>query len=318
MYKTTNEGLPTPTANLAINRSRIKLYGKNSEAPTYYLQKGQEFQIELFNPTKDTIMAKIFLNGKPIAQGGLVLKPAQRVFLDRYIDVARKFKFDTYEVANTSESRRAIEDNGDFKVEFYKEQTPNNYNNIFLNSRSFGSTTNSSNFGGTVNTNYHTTTLDLCNLNTTLTTNGVVGTTTNINGAITGNINGIQSLTSSNSSSKIGVLHDDVTLDWMDQEYSRNLSPEVEPKKSIRSRSFAKKKAIETGRVEAGSHSDQTLETVYMNWEYTAFHTIEYKMLPLSQKVNTVEDTQVKRYCTNCGGKNKANFKFCPICGTQV
>lgn len=293
MYKRTNEGTPTPTANLAINRSRIKLYGKNSEVPTYYLQKGQEFQIELFNPTKDTIMAKISLNGKPIAQGGLVLKPAQRVFLDRYIDVARKFKFDTYEVANTSESRKAIEDNGDFKVEFYKERTPNNYNNhIYLgNTRGFSGTLTNGH-SGDVNT-YNSTTLGLTDMNTTL----------------TANINGIVGSSAS---------HNEVTLDFMDQNLSRDFAPELEePKKSIL-RSLKSKKSIETGRVEAGSRSDQTLETVYMNWEYTPFHSIEYKMLPLSQKVNTVEDTQVKRYCTNCGSKNKPNFKFCPICGTQV
>jgi hypothetical protein len=286
MYKTTNDGVPTPTANLAINRSRIKLYGKNSEVPTYYLQKGQEFQIELFNPTKDTIMAKISLNGKPIAQGGLVLKPAQRVFLDRYIDVARKFKFDTYEVANTSESRKAIEDNGDFKVEFYKERTPNNYNPIYLGSRDFGGNYNPTYFGGTVD--YNTATLGLTNINTTL----------------TANVNSI-----------VGA-----SMDFMDQNLSRERTLDLEePKKSIlRSRSLKSKKSIETGRVEAGSRSDQTLETVYMNWEYTPFHSIEYKMLPISQKVNTVEDTQIKRYCTNCGSKNKPNFKFCPICGTQV
>lgn len=289
MYKTTNGGIPTPTANLAINRSRIKLYGKNSEVPTYYLQKGQEFQIELYNPTKDTIMAKISLNGKPIAQGGLVLKPAQRVFLDRYIDVARKFKFDTYEVSNTSETRKAIEDNGDFKVEFYKEQTPNIYNQHYFGSRDFGGI-NTPYFLDTVNT-YNTTTLGLTDMNTTLTTNNIVGSS---------------------------ASHGDLSLDFMDQNLSRNFGAELEePKKSLL-RSFKSKKSIETGRVEAGSRSDQTLETVYMNWEYTPFHSIEYKMLPISQKVNTVEDTQVKRYCTNCGSRNKSNFKFCPICGTQV
>ena len=120
--KKTKTGVPTPQANIAINKSRIKLYGKTSKTPTYYLKKGQEFEIELFNPTKDTIMAKISLNGKPIAQGGLVLKPGVRVFLDRYIDVARKFKFDTYEVGNTAAVKKAIEDNGDFKVEFFREQ----------------------------------------------------------------------------------------------------------------------------------------------------------------------------------------------------
>jgi len=297
MYKTTNDGLPTPTANLAINRSRIKLYGKDSKAPTYYLQKGQEFQIELFNPTKDTIMAKIFLNGKPIAQGGLVLKPAQRVFLDRYIDVAKKFKFDTYEVENTSESRKAIEDNGDFKVEFYKERIPNNYNiNPYLG--------NGRGFSGTII--YDTTT----GTNTGVNYNHL--TTTNVNGVVSSTSN---YSTDVNTSSKIGAVHDgNNTLDFMDQEFSRNIAPEPNKLKRV----LRSNKSIETGRVEVGSSSDQTLETVYMSWEYSPFHSIEYKMLPVSQKINTVEDTQVKRYCTNCGGKNKTNFKFCPICGTQV
>ena len=50
-----------PTANLTVNKSRIKLYDKQGEMPTYYLQSGQEFQIELFNPTTDVILAKIQL-----------------------------------------------------------------------------------------------------------------------------------------------------------------------------------------------------------------------------------------------------------------
>ena len=113
-----------PTANIAVNKSRIKLYSKGVEMPTYYLQKGQEFQIELFNPTSDVVLAKVNLNGKPISQGGLVLNPGQRVFLERYLDVAKKFLFDTYEVSNTEEVKKAIEDNGDFKVEFFKEIVP--------------------------------------------------------------------------------------------------------------------------------------------------------------------------------------------------
>lgn len=289
MYKKTNEGLPTPTANIAINRSRIKVYGKNSKVPTYYLKKGQEFQIELFNPTKDTIMAKISLNGKPIAQGGLVLKPAQRVFLDRYIDVAKKFKFDTYEVANTSETRQAIEDNGDFKVEFYKERIPVNYNHNPI--VTLGNPSGTYYGGNTTGGIGHDTTTDVNYLNTAHSTQlDVVGTVT---------------------TTYVGATLD--SLEFMPQELSRKSISDIEPKKRKRV-----KKSIETGRVEAGSQSDQTLETVYMNWEYTPFHSIEYKMLPVSQKVNTVESVTVKRYCTNCANKNKSSFKFCPVCGTKV
>jgi len=286
MYKTTNEGLPTPTANIAINQSRIKLYGKKSKVPTYYLQKGQEFQIELYNPTKDTIMAKISLNGKPIAQGGLVLKPAQRVFLDRYIDVAKKFKFDTYEVANNVTNQKAIEDNGDFKVEFYREQTPIDYNpNPII--------TLGGSFGGYENTYFNTT--------------GSLGDDTlgltNVNATASG---------SNYSADNIPTMD---SMDFMDQ----NLERKVEPRSMLRSKKALKsKKSIETGRVEQGSESKQTLTTVYMNWEYTPFHSIEYKMKPISQKVNTVDNIKVKRYCTNCGNKQKPNFKFCPSCGTKA
>ena len=119
-----NTGVSTPQAFIAINKSRMKQYNKSTKTPIYYLQKGQEFQLELFNPTSGTILAKIFLNGNGISQGGLVLRPGERIFLDRYIDVAKKFLFDTYEVENTSEVKKAIEDNGDFKVEFYREYIP--------------------------------------------------------------------------------------------------------------------------------------------------------------------------------------------------
>ena len=59
MKKTTN-GVVTPIALICINKSRLKVYHKE-KTPTYYLQKGQEFQIELFNPTSETVLAKICL-----------------------------------------------------------------------------------------------------------------------------------------------------------------------------------------------------------------------------------------------------------------
>jgi rRNA maturation endonuclease Nob1 len=58
--------------------------------------------------------------------------------------------------------------------------------------------------------------------------------------------------------------------------------------------------------------------TVDKKFEYWAFHTIEYKMLPVSQKINTVEDINVKRYCTNCGAKLGKGDKFCSSCGTKA
>jgi ribosomal 50S subunit-recycling heat shock protein len=269
--KTSNiNGVPTPTANIAINKGRLKVYNKKSEAPTYYLQKGQEFEIELFNPTTGNILAKISLNGKPIAQGGLVLRPGERVFLDRYIDVARKFKFDTYEVANTNEVKKAIENNGDFKVEFYSEYIPP------APDVSIG-ITNLANQG---------------NL-------GLYGATFDLT-----SFSDVQAIATAS-----------VGANGFRSKYEKTASHK--PVKKLKSKRSISRDTIETGRVEMGSASNQKMTTVNMDWLTIPFHTVEYKMLPVSQKINTTQSINVKRYCTNCGTKQKPNFKFCPNCGTK-
>ena len=101
----------------------------------------------------------------------------------------------------------------------------------------------------------------------------------------------------------------------------RNILGDVEgmndvKRSPIRSRKLSK--TIETGRVEQGSVSDQKFKTVNKNFEYFPFHTIEYKLMPLSQKINTVADISVKRYCTNCGHKLGKTDKFCSNCGKKA
>lgn len=314
--KTLNYMAPkVPTANLAVNKSRIKLYNKQGDLPSYYLQKGQEFQIELFNPTTDAILAKITLNGNVISQGGLVINPGQRIFLDRYLDVAKKFLFDTYEVANTKEVKEAIENNGDFKVEFYREMKPRVRNPIITlgTGRSiFGGPNydqgiiryNSTNTGGYV---HNTTTVPT---SFTTSTNGGSYTTTGLN--LTGNISNTSTV-SSNALYSSTITDGTVTMDWMATEKSVDLS--IPRTRSLKSK---KSKSIETGRVEEGSHSDQKFKTVDKDFEWFAFHTIEAKLLPVSQKVNTAEDINVKVYCTNCGAKLGKGHKFCASCGTKA
>ena len=292
MYLNYQQAPSVPTANIAVNKSRLKVYKNTGDMPTYYLKKGQEFQIELFNPTTDVILAKITLNGNPISQGGLVLNPGQRVFLDRYLDVAKKFLFDTYEVSNTEEVKKAIEKNGDFKVEFYRERVPNYFNTLTINSN------NTRGFGGTLINNsgsgsYTTTNLVNGSNSTFTNTSGHIGTTALYNASL-------------------DVLGNSITLDSMNDTLSLDLEPS--PTKSLKSRS----KSIETGRVEKGSDSDQKVVTVNKEFEYWAFHTVEYKMLPVSQKINTVDDIQVKVYCTNCGAKLGKGHKFCGQCGTKA
>lgn len=302
-----------PIAHICINKSRVKIYDKETD-PKIYLSKQTEFQIELFNPTTDVVLAKITLNGNPISQGGLVLNPGQRVFLERYLDIAKKFLFDTYEVANTKEVQKAIENNGDFKVEFFRERTP--YHNPFIlttNHRTIYGGPNTLNINGILVGNStggyvgQTTT----NINNTFTTNsanstntlGLTGMITNTS-TLTSGTNALFNQTASNTSS--------VTMDSLydsNVTYSQRTEPIKRSKKSL---------LVETGRVEKGSSSDQKIKTIDKDFEYFSFHTIECKMLPISQKINTAEDINVKVYCTNCGAKLGKGHKFCSSCGTKA
>ena len=106
-----------PSANITTKKSRLKEYGN-----TVYLNDGTQFEIELFNPKDKPVLAKIKLNGSYISSSGLILKPGQRVFLERFIDVDKKFKFETYEVEDSKEAVNAIRNNGLVEVEFYDEQ----------------------------------------------------------------------------------------------------------------------------------------------------------------------------------------------------
>ncbi len=109
------------TAHIALNNNRIKTY-----ADFVYLKDGDEFQIELYNPYQVSVLARIYVNDNLISASGLVIRPGQRYFLDRYIDKNQKFKFNTYELGEllTPEVEEAIKKNGSVKVEFYKEFVP--------------------------------------------------------------------------------------------------------------------------------------------------------------------------------------------------
>jgi hypothetical protein len=116
MYTVLNNGSSVPQSFITKGKQRLKQY-----VDTVYLENGDEFEIELFNPTQNKILAKIELNGNDIGNG-IVLRPGERVFLERYIDDVKKFKFDTYFV-NTSNNEvlNAISKNGDVIVKFYNE-----------------------------------------------------------------------------------------------------------------------------------------------------------------------------------------------------
>ena len=120
-----NFGSKEPSAFITVRKQRQKQNGKN-----VYLHDRTEFEIELHNPTNDSILAKISLNGNRISNSGVVLKPGERVFLERYLDEDRKFLFETYEVSDNKTNQRAIENNGLVIVEFFNKILFTNYGHL--------------------------------------------------------------------------------------------------------------------------------------------------------------------------------------------
>jgi len=116
--------VPSPTAHITVNRNRVKNYDSS-----VYLKDGTNFEIELWNPTTYKVLASIQIDGKSISTNGIIVKPGQRVYLERWIDNPRKFMFSTYEVENNQETKKAISENGRISISFYYENMKNFYPN---------------------------------------------------------------------------------------------------------------------------------------------------------------------------------------------
>jgi hypothetical protein len=151
-----------PEAFVTKGKKRIKQFDGQ-----VYLSDGDEYEIELFNPTQEVLLAKIKIDGDYIAGGGIVLRRGERVFLERFLDSPEKFKFSTYVVnGNNTEVQDAIANNGYVEIEFYSEYKPT-WNSGFLttgtnthtingNPVTYTTTNNSGNFtltSGTTTTN---------------------------------------------------------------------------------------------------------------------------------------------------------------------
>lgn len=151
---------PNPYFHITKAKGRLKLTENG-----VYLNNNDEFEIELFNPTQSKVLAKVYINNKVLSYGGIILKPAERVFLERYLDDNKKFKFTTYSVESGSqEVNEAIKFNGIVKVEFYNEETPiytlgNNSSITWTRSPYYGSTIGS----GHINLNGNFTNINATN-----------------------------------------------------------------------------------------------------------------------------------------------------------
>jgi hypothetical protein len=229
-----------------------------------FLNDGDEFEIELFNPLTVSVLADIKLNGQSISKTGLVVKPGQRVYLDCFIDDRKKFKFSTYEIENSGEALEATANNGVLEVFFYKEDVitldnwqrrfdriivekhyPYNpypwYNpyRVYYGSPIYGTTTNNA--------------------------NGIIGTTTTTNAIYSSN-----SINCSYTS--------DVDLSNLNIAGSNNMN-------SINS--------IETGRVEKGEDSKQKFTEVDMDFEKHYIASTIIQILPESRKPTEVKNVKI-------------------------
>lgn len=289
--KTTKSGSnDTPQAWVAIKRNRQKIYdGKGSTPSQIFLKDGQEFEIELYNPTSSRYLVKFKINGKYQSDRGLILNPGQRYFLDRFIDEDRKLAFQTYEVENTKTNQKATEKNGLLEVEFFPEVevklntpwTTYNPSNYWYNS----GTPNYHLFNGVVNTGTP-------NLFGTLTTTG--GTTPTIVNAASGNSSNYNFTFTSNSANNFYC--------------STGIGSDV--------KTLSLDNSFETGRVEKGDKSDQEFKNGYGDFFSWAAYTSKVQIIPISQK--PVETQEIRSYCTGCGSRmKKTTWKFCPNCGTE-
>ena len=266
-----------PYANISTKKNRLKKYDGN-----VYLEDGQEFEIELFNPSKAQVLAIIKLNGERISQSGIIVRPGERIWLERYLDKNNRFKFETYQVGNSKEVEEAIANNGLVEVEFYNEKK---YTYINPSSGRIYNDQGSTWKGGYWETGLYNIGSSVNNFNLV---NG------NLNNTIT-NDSFIYNTNTSNVdySADINIVND--------QAYKERLQ--------------------ETGRVSEGTKSDQEFVSVSAEFETYACARSLVKILPLSQKKIYSQDIKKQataQYCTDCGTKIKATWKFCATCGKKI
>ena len=273
MAKIANNYVSKPNAWIVNSTDKGRKSIKNGKV---YLQDSEEFQIELFNPLSECVLADIKLNGQPISKTGLVLKPGQRFYLDCFIDDNKKFIFSTYEVEQTLESLTAINNNGKLEVFFYKESVVSVRNwrdrfNTVIIERYYPSYPT---YPYWTTTPYYGT--NTGNIGTGIGTT-TIGTTTNSFNTYGSNVNLTGSATTTGS----------YTL-------GNNAMAQLNSTSNLPIAG-----SLETGRVERGETSKQKFKEIDMEFDNYHISSVVLEMLPESRKPVEVKDVKVKNVKVN-------------------
>ena len=261
MAKIANNHVSNPGAWITNSTDKGRKSIKNGKV---YLKDSEEFQIELFNPLTECVLAEIKLNGQPISKTGLVLKPGQRFYLDCFIDDKKKFIFTTYEVEQTLESLSAINNNGKLEVFFYKESVVSvrnwrdRFNTVIIEryypsypTYPYWTTTPYYGTGTNIGTGIGTTTIG-----TNTNTFNTYGSNTTTTGSYTLNSNTMAQL---NNTSNIPIAG-----------------------------------SFETGRVERGQKSNQKFNEIDMEFDNYYISSTILELLPESRKPETSSELSKK------------------------
>jgi hypothetical protein len=244
---------------------------KQIKSGKIFLNDGDEFEIELFNPLTVSVLTDIKLNGQSISKTGLVVKPGQRVYLDCFIDDRKKFKFSTYEIENSGEALEATQNNGVLEVFFYKEDviTLNNWQRRFDRI--------------IVEKHYPYNPYPWYNPYRVYcgSSNGTVGTINTV-------------LTTNNSNSIIGTTITTSNADYSSNSINCSYTSQVDlPNLNIAG--SLSTNSIETGRVEKGEKSKQKFTEVDMEFEKHYIASTIIQILPESRKPAEIKQIKTKQ-----------------------
>ena len=327
-----------PSVMITSNRNELKLYQNN----IVYLNDGDNFELRFFNPLQQKVGVEIMFNGIKKGDAFLVLNPGQDLFLDRFLDEQRKMLFETYVIdGNSKDAVDAIAKNGIITFNFYKEagDYSNNYNNeVNINYNfppkqpkpfKYKAPKGKKNVGNT----------GWSGSSSANVTSGCAGPSgaSGISGSSGFPLGGLPNFTCTNTNSRIynspGVFTSESDMSFVtgsaDMNYSSlsnmngignvntsNLNqdfffPSTSNERGINLNS------LETGRIEMGDVSKQTLKSVNAQFQTVPFHTVTYQILPYSAMNRTIGE--VRQYCPHCSYRiRKSTWLYCPKCGESL